>query len=185
MLNRNLLGIVVSVVIAAGVMMCGVNLANADEETPKTEGTHKMSDKATAPEHEYGHVERPMCPSCGKVRVGAEKGRTVAKMVMECPDCKNKVSEFDVHHCDQCEKDVLICTMCNKISAELKAEATEAKCPTCKEVRTRPIKGIATAKWAMKCPDCKKETAEWLTQHCDKCDKDFLACPICKSTPAQ
>ncbi|MBI2556518.1 MAG: hypothetical protein HYW13_03710, partial [Planctomycetes bacterium] len=77
-------------------------------------------------------------------------------------------------------KDVLACVMCQKASAELKASTMEGKCPKCKEVRVRAIKGKTFAKWEMKCPDCKKNLQEWLTQHCDKCDVDFLACPICK-----
>ena len=56
----------------------------------------------------------------------------------------------------------------------------EGKCPRCKEVRVRAMKGKTFAKWEMKCPDCKKKSQEWLTQHCDTCDVDFLACPICK-----
>lgn len=174
MFNNNLSGKIFFTVITFIVMTLGVNFANASE------GSHKMGGKATSPEHEYEHVERPMCPSCKEVRVGPEKGRTTAKMVMECPDCKSDVSEFAVHRCEACEKDVLLCTMCKKVSAELKAEATEAKCPKCKIERTRPIKGATYAKWKMTCPDCKKDTQEWLIQHCNTCDKDFLACPMCK-----
>ena len=95
-------------------------------------------------------------------------------------DCKNEIGELAVHHCDKCGKDVLACVMCQKTSAELKASTMEGKCPKCKEVRVRAIKGKTFAKWEMKCPDCKHKTQEWLVQHCDKCDVEFLACPICK-----
>ena len=177
MLNKKFLGIVVSAVTSVGLMMCAGNFVYAKEEQ-KQEETHKHGEKALAPEHPT--VEPPMCPSCKDVRVSPEKGRTLAAQVMVCPDCKNEIGELSVHHCDKCGKDVMACVMCQKASAELKSANMEGKCPKCKEVRVRAIKGKTLAKWEMKCPDCKKKTQEWLTQHCDKCDADFLACPICK-----
>jgi len=108
------------------------------------------------------------------------KGKTHAPMGMVCPDCKKEISELGIHHCDQCEKDVLVCVMCKAKSTALKAPSKESKCPKCKKVRARPIKGRTFAEWKMKCPDCKKKTEEWLLQHCEKCDIDFLSCPLCK-----
>ena len=157
------------------VMTWSGAITRADE--PAVE-MHKHSEKALAPEHPT--VEQPMCPNCKDVRVSPEKGRTLAAQVMVCPDCKNEISELAVHHCDKCGQDVLVCVMCQKAAAELKAATMEGKCPKCKEMRVRPIKGKTLAKWEMKCPDCKKKSQEWLIQHCDKCDVDFIACPICK-----
>ena len=172
MLNKKFMGIVTFMVISASAMIGGGNFAYADEET------HKHSEKGLAPEHKT--VEPPMCPTCKNVRVSPVKGQTLATMPMVCPDCKNEISELAVHHCDKCGKDVLACALCQSTSAELKAATMEAKCPKCKEVRVRAIKGKTLAKWEMQCPDCKKTSKEWLVEHCDKCSVDFLVCPICK-----
>jgi phage FluMu protein Com len=171
MLNKKFFGLIATAVMSVSVMGLVGNLGYAEEET------HKHSEKALASEHPI--EEEFICPSCKEVRLSPEKGRTLAAMRMVCPDCKNEISELAVHHCDKCDKDVLVCTMCKKASAELKAATMEGKCPKCKEVRTRPIKGKTLAKWEMKCPDCKKKTQEWLIQHCDECGVDFLTCPIC------
>ncbi|MFN3533005.1 MAG: hypothetical protein ACK41Q_10910 [Candidatus Brocadia sp.] len=66
---------------------------------------------------------------------------------------------------------------CSFSYAELKAAVREAECQKCKEVRARPVKGKTLATWEMKCPDCKHKPREWLIQHCDTCDADFIACP--------
>ena len=156
---------------SVSVMMLANTFSYAEE-------THKHSEKGLAPVHPS--YEPPMCPDCKEVRVGPEKGRTLAKMTMACPSCKNEISEFAVHHCDKCGKDFKVCVICGAASAEFQSATMEAKCPKCKEVRVRGIKGQTLAKKEMKCPDCKHKTQEWLVQHCDKCDADFLACPICK-----
>ncbi len=171
MLRDKFFGIVVSAVMSVSTMAWVGNLACAEEET------HKHSEKALAPEHPT--VEEFVCPSCKEVRLSPEKGKTLAAKVMVCPDCKNEIGEFSVHRCDTCGKDVLACVMCKRAAAELKAATMEGKCPKCKEVRRRPVKGKALAGWEMKCPDCKKKTKEMLIQHCDECGADLLACPIC------
>ncbi|BBO17669.1 conserved hypothetical protein [Candidatus Brocadia pituitae] len=174
MVNKKIFGIAASVIIVVGIIISQIgNLTYAQE-------VHKHSDKAMAPEHTTG--EEFVCPSCKQVRVSPVKGKTLATMPMVCPDCKHEIGELSVHHCDSCGKDVLSCVMCQKASAELKMEA---KCPKCKEVRVRPIKGHTLAKWEMKCPDCKHKTKEWDVQHCDKCDVDFLACPLCEKEQAK
>lgn len=172
MLNKKFVGIVSFAVISVSVMILGGNFVYAEEET------HKHSEKALAPEHKT--VEPPMCPTCKQVRLSPVKGKTLAAMPMVCPDCKNEIGEVAVHHCDKCGKDALACVICQSTSAELKAATMEGKCPKCKEVRVRPIKGKTLAKWEMQCPDCKKTSKEWLVEHCDKCGVDFLVCPICK-----
>ena len=172
MLNKKCVGIAFFVVISVSVIIWEGNFAYAQEET------HKHSEKALAPKHKT--VEPPMCPTCKEVRLSPVKGKTLAAMPMVCPDCKNEIGEVAVHHCDKCEKDVLACVICQSTSAELKAATMEGKCPKCKEVRVRPIKGKTLATWEMKCQDCKQKIEEWLIQHCDTCDVDFLACPICK-----
>ncbi|MFQ5714903.1 MAG: hypothetical protein ACE5GU_12805 [Candidatus Scalinduaceae bacterium] len=54
-------------------------------------------------------------------------------------------------------------------------------CPTCKSVPAyRPTKRRVTAPVAMICPDCKKEITEFGVYHCDKCEKEFLACIECR-----
>lgn len=173
MLSKRFLGTLFSTALSAAIVVWGNPCVYAEEET------HKHSEKALAPEHPTG--ETPTCPTCKEVRVGPEKGRTLASSTMVCPDCKNEISELSVHRCDKCGQDILACIMCQKASAELKAATMEGKCPKCKEVRVRPIKGKTLAKWEMKCPDCKKKSQEWLTQHCDTCDVDFIACQICKN----
>ena len=55
-------------------------------------------------------------------------------------------------------------------------------CPTCKNVPASHTKGIVTASLIMVCPECKKEVSELRVYHCDKCKKDFLACPLCQMT---
>ena len=172
MLYNKFVGFVAFAAMSISVVIgCG-NFAYAEEET------HKHSEKALAPEHST--VEPPMCPSCKEVRLSPEKGRTLATTSMVCPDCEKAVSELAVHNCSKCGNDAMVCVLCQKASAGLKAATMDAKCPKCKEVRVRPIKGRTLAKNEMKCPDCKHKTQEWLTQHCDKCDADFLACPLCK-----
>lgn len=140
---------------------------------------HKFLEKGLAPK--YKIEELFVCPQCKEVRISPIKGRTLAKMTMVCPDCKNEISEFAIHHCDICGKDVMACISCKKETAKLRAEVMkETKCPKCEEVRIRPIKGRTLVKKEMRCPDCKSVTREWLTMHCETCGKDFLACPICK-----
>ncbi|MDO8142448.1 MAG: hypothetical protein Q6358_13190 [Candidatus Brocadiales bacterium] len=178
MLNKKFLGIFASAVTSASIMLCMGAFTYAEEAAPPQVETHTHSEKALAPEHPT--IELPMCPTCKDVRVSPEKGRTLAAQVMVCPDCKNEIGELSVHHCDKCGKDVLACVICQKTSAELKAATMEGKCPKCKEVRVRPIKGKSLAVKEMKCPDCKKKSQEHLILHCDKCNIDFDACPICK-----
>lgn len=173
-----LIGMCIVPLIFVCVIMWGGNLVNADEEKETDIG--RIGEKATAPEHEYEHVQRPECPSCKEVRLGPEKGRVPAKMGMFCPECKNEISELSVHKCDKCGEEALTCVLCNRASAALEAESVKAECPQCKEVRTRPIKGLSYAKMKMKCEHCNKEPEEWLIEHCDKCDKDFLLCQTCK-----
>lgn len=170
MLDKKIFGMVASVIMAVSVINWIGNLAYAEE-------VHKHSEKAMAPTHQT--VEEFVCPSCKEVRVSPEKGKTLAAMRMVCPDCKNEIGEFSVHHCDHCGTDVLVCPKCIAAAAELKAATMEGKCPKCKQVRRRPIKGKALAGWEMKCPDCKKKSKEMLIEHCDECGADFLACPIC------
>ncbi|MBM4055287.1 MAG: hypothetical protein FJ264_11605 [Planctomycetes bacterium] len=156
------------------LVLWAYNCAFSEEEK-----TFKHSVKPLAQERQIPEtIDLPMCPSCKKGHLGPMKGKTVAPMGMVCPDCKKGVSELDVHHCDECDKDALVCVMCKEESAKLKAPK-ESKCPKCKQVRSRPPKGKAFAKWEMKCPDCKKKTHEWTLHHCDECDIDFLSCPIC------
>jgi hypothetical protein len=169
---KKFIGMFTTAIISIGLMIWGGNFSYAEEET------HTHSEKGLTPEHKT--IEPPICPACKNVRVRPIKGKTLATMPMVCLDCKNEISEVAVHHCDKCGKDVLACVMCQKTSAELKAAIKEAECPKCKEVRVRPIKGKTLAKWEMKCPDCKHKSQEFLIQHCNTCDADFIACPICK-----
>lgn len=173
MVNKKFLGAIIFTVTSFSLIVSGNNYLYAEKEE-----THKHLEKGLAPEHKT--AEPFVCPQCKEVRISPEKGRTLATTTMVCPDCKNKISEFAVHHCDVCGKDVLACALCKGTAAELQTETMKTKCPECKEVRVRPIKGQTLAKWEMKCPDCKKTSKEWLVIHCDKCGKDFLACPICK-----
>lgn len=177
MMNKNIFGIVASGILYAVIMAFAVNLVYAEDVT------HKHSEKAMAPAHLT--AEEFVCPSCKEVRVSPEKAKTLAASAMVCPDCKNEIGEFSIHSCDKCGKDVLVCAMCKKASAELKAATMEGKCPKCKEVRRRPVKGKALAGWEMKCPDCKKKTQEMLIQHCDECGAEFLVCPICLKEQAR
>lgn len=163
-----------SAVIFSAVLW-GNNYAYSEEET------FKHSVKPLAQERQIPEtIELPMCPSCKKGHLGPMKGKTAAPLGMVCPDCKKEITELDIHHCDECDKDALVCVMCKAESAKLKAETKETKCPKCKKVKSRHIKAKAFSKWEMKCPDCKKKTQEWTIQHCDECDIDFLTCPLCE-----
>lgn len=102
MLNKRLIGIVACVAITFSTMILGSNYLCAEQEE-----THKHLEKGLAPEHRT--VEPFACPQCKEVRMSPEKGKTLAKMPMVCPDCKNEISELAVHHCDVCGKDVLVC----------------------------------------------------------------------------
>src|SRR3989304_8836454 len=121
MLNKKFLGIVISAVTSASVMMWGGSFIYAEEET------HTHSEKALAPEHPT--VELPMCPTCKDVRVSPEKGRTLAAQVMVCPDCKNEIGELSVNHCEKCGKDGMAWVMCQKTTGGLKASPMEGKWP--------------------------------------------------------
>lgn len=169
---KKFLGVFTTAIIPISLMVWGGNFSYAEEET------HKHGEKGLTPEHKT--VEPLICPACKNARVRPIKGKTLSTMPMVCLDCKNEISEVAVHHCDKCGKDVLACVMCQKTSVELKAAIKESECPKCKEVRVRPIKGKTLAGWEMKCPDCKHKPQEFLIQHCDTCDADFIACPICK-----
>jgi hypothetical protein len=53
-------------------------------------------------------------------------------------------------------------------------------CPTCKKVPASHTKGRVTAPLVMSCPDCKEDIVEFGVYHCDKCEKEFLACIVCQ-----
>lgn len=167
MLNTNFLRTVAYTFMIVSLMMMVGNFAYAGEKQPKG---------PDLPEH-LEAVMPPECPTCKSVHASHTKGRATAPMVMSCPDCKKETTEIGVYHCSKCEKDFLTCIMCLKAS-----KAVTTKCPNCKMVLARHIKGKieAPVKWEMKCPDCKKEPGELLLQHCDKCEADFLACSLCK-----
>lgn len=173
MLNRRLIVIVALAVTISGVTVSG-NYLYAEKKEP-----HKHGEKALVPKHEI--EETFICPYCKEERTSPKKGRTLAVKSMVCPECKDEISEVMVHRCDVCGEEVLECVLCKGASAELQAAATvKSICPECKEERVRPIKGRTLAKWEMKCPVCKRTSREWLVIHCDICDKDVLACPLCK-----
>ena len=162
MLNKKFLGKVAFVVAFVSLTMLVGNFAYAQKK-----GTELADVPATT---------LPVCPTCKNVSASHTKGKTTAPMVMVCPDCKTEITEFGVSHCDKCEKDFLSCLKCQGLSK------AAAKCPKCEKVLSRRIKGKiqAPVKWEMECPDCKKKPQEWLLQHCDECEADFLACPLCK-----
>ncbi|MDR4509113.1 MAG: hypothetical protein MRJ65_12925 [Candidatus Brocadiaceae bacterium] len=174
MIHKKMFGMFVVSVISAITLWAG-NTACAGEETFKT------SEKHLAKEYRMPETKDiPLCPLCKKTHLGPIKGKTHAPMGMDCPDCKTKISEMNVHHCDLCDKDVMICATCKRKAAELQVQTKEAKCPKCKKVRARHIKGRTFANWEMKCPECKKKSKEWNMHHCDECDIDFLSCPLCE-----
>lgn len=118
----------------------------------------------------------PVCPTCKSKVSTRPKGMIAAPVVMHCPDCKKGRTEAGIWQCDKCEKEFLTCVECLGLS-----KPVAAKCPKCKKSVARHIKGKVEApvKWEMKCLECKKSPQEWLMQHCDECDADFLACPLC------
>ena len=167
MLNKKFIGIVAYGFMLVSLIMLMGNFAYAQKEPKGPE----------LPEHPEA-VMPPECPNCKTVHASHTKGRATAPMVMSCPDCKKETTEIGVYHCSKCEKEFLTCIDCR---AATKAKAV-TKCPECKKVLARRIKGKieAPVKWEMKCPECKKKPDEWLLQHCDKCEVDFLACTLCK-----
>jgi DNA-directed RNA polymerase subunit RPC12/RpoP len=167
MFNNNGMRIVAYAFMFVSLMMLVGNFAYAQKEPKGPE----------LPEHAEA-VMPPECPTCKTVHASHTKGRVTAPMVMSCPDCKKETTEIGVYHCSKCEKEFLTCINCLAAS---KAKA-ETRCPKCKKVLVRQIKGKigAHVKWEMKCPDCKEKPEEWLRQHCDECEVDFLACPLCK-----
>lgn len=167
MLNKNFVGSFTFALAFVGLMMLVGNFAYAQKE-PK--GPDLPEAQAYNP---------PVCPTCKSKVATRTKGKVTAPVVMHCPDCKKERTELGVSHCDKCEKEFLTCVECLAAS---KTAAMVGKCPKCKNVLSRRIKGKieAPVKWKMKCPDCKKTPQEWHLQHCDECDEDFLACPLCK-----
>jgi hypothetical protein len=162
MLNKSFTGTVAFVFAFVSLMILVGNFAYAQKEAKGPEIPEALG--------------FPICPTCENVVPAKRpKGKITAPVVMNCPDCKKEISEFGVYHCDMCEKEFLVCMKC------LAVTKAATKCPKCKNVLARQIKGKITphVKWKMKCPDCKAKPEEWLIQHCDKCEADFLACPIC------
>lgn len=172
MLHMKLWGLSISAVVLGCIIMTADNFVYAEKD--KKEHAEETTGR------ELSTLELPMCPTCKNVPLGPQKGKTLAPMAMSCPDCKHEITELAIHHCDKCGEDILVCEMCKAAAAKPKTETMEGKCPKCKTVRAWPIKGRTFAKWEMKCPDCKKKSQEWLIQHCDTCNVDFLSCPICK-----
>ena len=171
MLNKSFIGTVAFALVFVCLMMLVGNFVYAGEKEPK--GPELPEIQAYNP---------PVCPTCKSKVATRTKGKVTAPVVMHCPDCKQEITEFGVSHCDKCEKEFLTCVECLAVS---KPAAT--KCPKCKKVLARRIKGKieAPVKWEMKCPDCKKTPGEWLMHHCDECGIDFLACPLCKEEQAE
>lgn len=132
-----------------------------------------LAEKALAPEPKAPIL---VCPNCKEIRLGPKKGIALAQKVMVCEDCKTDVKEYEVHACEACGKDVLVCPMCAKAAAE----ATELRCPSCKTVRLGPKKGLELAKTITVCTECKRDVKEFEKYTCDKCQKEYLACPSCK-----
>ena len=181
MLNRNVFGIVAYVVTGIILIMVVGNFAYAKEEEHKHKVPHKHIEAASP--SEKATMEYPVCPYCKEVRLTPNTKRgVVSAKKMVCPHCKGEVNELAAHYCDKCGKDVMVCVLCQKASVDLKPAIMEGKCPKCKEVSIRRIKGnlLTPPKTKMKCPDCKKKQEEWLIQHCDTCDIDFMACPLCE-----
>ncbi len=162
MLNNKFIGTVAYMVMFVSLIMLVGNFAYAEKEPKGPELPESMV--------------LPICPTCENVVPAKRpKGKVTAPVVMNCPDCKQEMTEFGVYHCDKCEKEFITCIKC------LSMQKAATKCPKCEKVSVRRIKGKieASGKWKMKCPDCKKKIKEWLHQHCDTCKADFLACPIC------
>lgn len=132
-----------------------------------------LAEKALAPEPKAPIL---VCPNCKEIRLGPKKGLALAQKIHVCEDCKTDVKEYEVHTCQTCGKDVLVCPMCAKIHAE----AAEPMCPSCKTVRLGPKKGLELAKTITVCTECKKEIKEFEKYTCEKCQKEYIACPSCK-----
>lgn len=167
MLNNKFLGTVACAVTLVIVMMLAGNFTYAEEKQPKGTGDSELQ-----------ALELPVCPTCNSKVETHFKGKATAPEVMHCPDCKKKTTELGVYHCNKCEKEFLKCIKC------LMPSKAVTKCPKCKRMLARYIKGKiespAEFKWEMKCPDCKQKPHEWFIQHCDKCEVDFLGCPLCR-----
>lgn len=172
MVYKKFMKTVEPVIICMHILLLGSDLMYAGEVAHK----HIEND----PLLEHSTTELPMCPFCKKVHVSPEKEKALAAKNIVCPNCKSEVTALEVHHCDKCGKDVFVCAMCQKASAGLKAETMIGKCPKCKKVLSRYVKGKVLATWEIKCLDCRMKSHEWLIQHCKTCDIDFLACPICE-----
>jgi len=181
MLNKKFVGIVACMVTGISFIMMAGNFAYAKEEEHKHKVPHeriKLASPSEKPVKEY-----PVCPYCKEERLTPNTKRgVVAAKKMKCPNCKGEVTKLAEHYCDKCGKEVMVCVLCQKASVELKPATMESKCPKCNKVLARHIKAIVESpvKWEMKCPDCGKKSEEWLIHHCDTCDIDFIACPLCE-----
>ena len=131
-----------------------------------------LAEKALVPEPKAPIL---VCPNCKEIRLGPKKGIALAQKVHVCEDCKMDVKEYEVHACQACGKDVMVCPMCAKA-----AEEATPICPSCKTVRLGPKKGLELAKTVMICTECKKDIKELEKYTCGKCEKEYLACPSCK-----
>lgn len=181
MLSKKFIEIFGLAVAFVSLMILMGSFAYAKEEGHKHKVPHRSFEEASPSEKPI--MEYPVCPHCKEVRLtpNTKRGIVSAKK-MVCPHCKGDVTELAVHYCDKCGKDAMVCVLCQRASVDLEPATMESKCPKCKKVLARRIKGTIAppVKWEMKCLDCGKKSEEWLNQHCDTCDIDFMACPLCK-----
>ncbi|MDR4503289.1 MAG: hypothetical protein MRK01_00675 [Candidatus Scalindua sp.] len=181
MLEKKFIGTFAFVTAFVSLMILMGDFAYAKEEEHEHKVPHRSVEAASPSEKPT--MEYPVCPHCKEVRLTSNTKRgIVAGKKMECPHCKGGVKELAVHHCDKCGNDVMVCVLCQKASVDLEPATMESRCPKCKNVLARRIKGTIAPPvvWEMKCPDCGKKSEVWLDQHCDTCDIDFIACPLCK-----
>ena len=124
MLKRKFVGIVACMVTAISLIMVAGNFVYAKEEEHKHKVPHRGIE--TASPSEKPAMEYPACPYCKEVRLAPNTKRgIVSAKKMECPHCKGEVKELAVHHCDECGKEVMVCVLCERASAELKPATME------------------------------------------------------------
>ncbi|MEP9409819.1 MAG: hypothetical protein HRF42_00160 [Candidatus Brocadia sp.] len=54
------------------------------------------------------------CPRCKLIRSRLITGKALAKWKMKCQNCKHKLQEWFIQHCNTCDTDFLSCPNCKK-----------------------------------------------------------------------
>ncbi|HHT9153315.1 MAG TPA: hypothetical protein ACFYEM_07290 [Candidatus Hypogeohydataceae bacterium YC40] len=75
----------------------------------------KVVAEATKGQAATGPAVQLKCPNCKEEVTATKKGGGVhLEKKMLCPNCNKEVQDLDIHTCNKCGSDVLLCPLCKK-----------------------------------------------------------------------